>query len=112
MKQPIHTPAFSEGSTVLDRLTGKTYTVAGASGSHWTIVVLPEPDADGCRVSMLPTDELEYLSKGTTMTTIPTIPEDATMTDLYRIATEHAASPRLVLGAYFDQHAEESTPGR
>ena len=67
----ISTPAFPEGSTVRDRETGKTYRVGGTStASGWTVVVLPEPDENGDRVALLPTDELE-LVEGVATTDTP-----------------------------------------
>lgn len=62
MSNDTHTPGFPEGSTVRDRVTGKTYRVGGTSAAAgWTVVVLPEPDENGDRVSLLPTDELELV---------------------------------------------------
>lgn len=71
MPETTNTPAFPEGSTVRDRVTGKTYRVGGTStAAGWTVVVLPEPDENGDRVSLLPTDELE-LVEGVATTDIP-----------------------------------------
>ncbi len=60
MPKPTHSPVFSEGSRVRDRVTGKTYIVSDFnSGDGWTTVFLPVPDDDGCRAMMLPTADLE-----------------------------------------------------
>ncbi|NUL43746.1 hypothetical protein F7P69_00830 [Cellulosimicrobium funkei] len=59
--------ALPEGFTVLETLTGDTYTVAGISGRSWVIEVLPEPHTDGIRFSMLPTDESALVDSGTTL---------------------------------------------
>ncbi|MFC0248740.1 hypothetical protein ACFFIO_09525 [Citricoccus parietis] len=62
MHETTNTPTFPEGSTVRDRETGKTYRVGGTStAAGWTVVVLPEPDENGDRVALLPTDELELV---------------------------------------------------
>jgi hypothetical protein len=59
MTQPTHSPVFTEGARVRDRVTGKTYTVGNFSvGGDWTTVLLPVPDDDGNRAMMLPTDDL------------------------------------------------------
>lgn len=44
-------------------MTDKTYRVGGTSTTAgWTVVILPEPDENGDRVSLLPTDELELVA--------------------------------------------------